>query len=106
MFHALTLSTLLLAQSPADDPALRTVAEASDYEKTATHAEVMTLLEAIAARSEVCHLTEMGRTVEDRAIPLAILAKPPVTTPEQAHATGKPVVFAFGTIHAGVDFSQ
>ncbi len=90
---------VLLAPARADD--LLTVAESSDYRATARHAEVVDLLGRIAARSDVVHLAELGATTEGRSIPLAVIADPPVATPAAARATGKPVVLAFGNIHAG-----
>ncbi|HVJ79744.1 MAG TPA: DPP IV N-terminal domain-containing protein, partial [Planctomycetia bacterium] len=46
-------------------------------------------------------LAEMGKTVEGRAIPLAILADPPVASAAEAAKSGKLVLFAMGNIHAG-----
>jgi hypothetical protein len=43
----------------------------------------------------------MGRTVEGRPIPLMVIADPPLSTPAEARASGKLVLFAFGNIHAG-----
>ncbi|MHC4447832.1 MAG: M14 family metallopeptidase, partial [Planctomycetota bacterium] len=44
---------------------------------------------------------ELGRSVEGRSIPLLVLAQPPIENAEQARASGKAIVFAFGNIHAG-----
>ena len=71
--------------APAAPPsAYLTVAESSGSRATATHAQVMELLERLDTESDVMHLIEAGRTVEGRAIPLAVLADPPLTTPEDA----------------------
>ncbi len=94
----------LIAILPAADPVpgdLLTVAEASNWQATATHAQVMDLLERIRDRSPIVRLGEMGRTVEGRAIPLAVLADPPLETAAAARESGKAIVFAFGDIHAG-----
>ncbi|MHC4947668.1 MAG: M14 family metallopeptidase [Planctomycetota bacterium] len=80
---------------------LLTVAESSDYRATATYGEVMSLAEALDARSDRVRVVEMGRTAEDRAIPLLVVADPPVATPEAARASGKVVLLAYGNIHAG-----
>ena len=98
---AATLIAALVASQQAPDAALATVAERSDWQATATHAEVIDLIEAIASRSEVVRLGELGPSVEGRAIPLMILADPPVASAEVARASGKLVAFAFGNIHAG-----
>ena len=85
--------------APAED--LRTVAEKSDYKATARHAEVVALCEAMARSSPSIRLTELGKSGEGRSLPLMIVSDPPVSTPEQARASGKLVVFLFGNIHAG-----
>lgn len=88
-----------ITTAAADD--LQTVAERSDYTQTATYDDVIDLLDRIDAQSNVTHRTTMGRTVDGRDIPLLIIADPPIESADQAHATGRPIVFAFGNIHAG-----
>jgi dipeptidyl-peptidase-4 len=90
-------STTLAA--PPDD--LLTVAEKSDFKATARHAEVVALCEALAKSSPLIRLTELGKSVEGRSLPLMIVSNPPVATPAEAKASGKLVVFLFGNIHAG-----
>jgi hypothetical protein len=43
----------------------------------------------------------MGKSQEGKDIPLIVLANPQVTTPAQAKASGKPVIYIQGNIHAG-----
>ncbi len=95
------LQLLLAALLYAGPDELLTVAEESRWQATATHAQVVDLLERIAERSTVMRLGELGRTVEGRSIPIAILADPPVSSAAEARESGKAVVFAFGAIHAG-----
>jgi hypothetical protein len=99
------LTELLLTAVLAAEPDLRTVAETSDYTATATHSEVMDLLKRLDdvdnERGDVMHLTAMGESVEGRTLPLAVLADPPVSSAAEARATGRPIVFALGNIHAG-----
>ncbi len=85
--------------APPDD--LLTVAERSNFQATARHAEVVALCERLASRSPLVKLLEMGRSGEGWSLPLMVVANPPVATPEQAKASGKLVVFLFGNIHAG-----
>ncbi len=85
----------------APAPALLTVAERSGYTATARHDEVLSLCRALDERSESVTLTELGRSGEDRPIPLLLVASPPVATPEAARASGKLVVLLVGNIHAG-----
>ena len=83
------------------DPALLTVAEASDFTATATSDQVQQLIMRIHERSSVTRLAEMGTTFEGRSIPLVILANPPVTTIKEARDTNKVIAFVMANIHAG-----
>ncbi|WP_435011543.1 M14 family metallopeptidase [Tundrisphaera lichenicola] len=96
----LSVSGLTPAQDALPEE-LRTVAEKSGFKATARHAEVVRLCEALAKSSPLIRLAELGRSVEGRSIPLMIVADPPVSTPAEARASGKLVVFLFGNIHAG-----
>jgi hypothetical protein len=87
--------------APSAEDQLLTVAEASDYQATATHAEVMDLVNRLHARSDRLRVLEMGRTLEGRSIPLLVLADPPVASAAEARASGRPIVFLLGNIHAG-----
>lgn len=85
--------------APPDD--LLTVAEKSDYRQTATYEQVMSLVKSIAQSSDIVRTVQMGTTSEGRAIPVMVLANPPITTAEEARASGKVIVFGFANIHAG-----
>jgi dipeptidyl-peptidase 4 len=85
--------------SAPDD--LLTVAEKTDFKATARHAEVVALCEALAKSSPLIRLEELGKSGEGRSLPLLIVSNPPVSTPAEAKASGKLVVFLFGNIHAG-----
>lgn len=96
------------AQDPAPEarvaiePDLRTVAERTGFGRTASHAETVALLDALAAaHPQALRRASMGSTEEGRDIPLLIVAAPPVANASEARASGKVVVFAFGNIHAG-----
>jgi dipeptidyl aminopeptidase/acylaminoacyl peptidase len=78
-----------------------TVAEKSDYKATARHAEVVDFCQKLAKLAPAVRLGELGTSGEGRVMPLLILADPPVATPEQAAARGRPVVLALGNIHGG-----
>ncbi|MBX3377412.1 MAG: DPP IV N-terminal domain-containing protein [Phycisphaeraceae bacterium] len=100
--------TLLLAscsfpsrQPEAPPPALRTVAEQSGFRATATYGQVNEFLVRLAAASSLVRLSDIGASHEGRTIPLAIIADPPVSTPEEARRTEKVVVLAIGGIHSG-----
>jgi len=78
-----------------------TVAEESDFTRTATFDEVWNWLGEMQALGAGIHITTTGLTTEGRAMPLVTLARPLVTTTAEAHASGKPVIYLQGNIHAG-----
>ncbi len=94
---ALALCLVALRVAAAD--VLATVAESSRFERTARLAEVEAFLATLAERSDLVRLSSLGRTVEGREIPLAILADPPASSP--ADLRGRTPVLLFGSIHAG-----
>lgn len=61
----------------------------------------MSFLAEIEKQSSDVHVTSMGKSLEGKPIPLAILARPKITTPQEAKASGKLVVYVQGNIHAG-----
>jgi dipeptidyl aminopeptidase/acylaminoacyl peptidase len=109
MLAPLCRRAVLLAACLAAAPALRadtpaapqTVAEKSDFKATSRHADVIAFCEALARRSPLVRLGEMGTSGEGRPLTLLILSDPPVATPEEAARTGKPVVLITANIHAG-----
>ncbi len=80
---------------------LLTVAEASDYTRTASYAEVVEFVEKLAASSPHVTLSELGRSHGGKSLPLLVLADPPVRTAREALRTGKPVALLIGNIHGG-----
>lgn len=85
---------------PAPEP--RTVPESSDYRRTSSHAEALLFLDHVRdAGDPRLVFTTFGVTPEGRDLPLVIVADPPVATPEEARASGKPVVLVLANIHAG-----
>ena len=87
------------AASAQDAPLSR--AEASRYEETSRYEDVTNFFAELQKRSPLVRLTNFGTSHEGRALPLVILADPPITQPREAAASGKPVVFVMANIHAG-----
>ena len=75
--------------------------EKSNFEKTSTYADVMAFITAIKSKSPHIQIISMGKSLEGKDIPVAILANPTVSTPEEIKTSGKPVVYIQGNIHAG-----
>jgi dipeptidyl-peptidase 4 len=91
---------------PTAPPTLLTTAEATDFQATSLHAEVVSLLDRLAAaHPDRARRASMGRSFEDREIPLLILSDPPVSNAAQAReladSEGRAIVLLFGNIHAG-----
>lgn len=101
LFVVLFFSLQLSAQDKIWSEDLITVPEKTNYQKTSTYAEVMSFIEALQKKSPLVHLEYMGTSKEGKKIPVVVLASPKVTTPEEAKASGKPVMYVQGNIHAG-----
>lgn len=89
------------AQDGGFSEAMITAAELSNYERTSTFAEVLSVVDALQASSELVHRETLVTSLEGKNVPLLVLADPPVRTPEQARDSGKLVVYMQGNIHGG-----
>jgi hypothetical protein len=79
-----------------------TRAEASHYQETSRHADVMQFIAALQQRQDSrLFVTTFGLSPEQRELPLLILSATGVQTPEQARALELPVVLIINGIHAG-----
>jgi len=97
------IATLLLVttMSQAQDNTLKSHAETTNYEETSRYDDVLRFFEELQKRSPLVRIETFGHSVEGRALPLVILADPPISEPRDARASGKPIVFVFANIHAG-----
>ncbi|MEK6320911.1 MAG: M14 family metallopeptidase [Acidobacteriota bacterium] len=104
---AVALTTLLLlnvaARVPvlAEENQLKSRAELTNFEETSRYDDVLRFFDELQKRSPLVRVETFGHSVEGRALPLVILADPPISQPRDARASGKPVVFVFANIHAG-----
>jgi hypothetical protein len=96
-------SAVLPAPARGDEPPAywKTRAEKSEYRLTPDYAETMRFCRLLEARSRWVRVTSYGTSGQGRELPLVILSKDRAFTPEQARATGKPVVLILNGIHAG-----
>ena len=79
-----------------------TRAEQSAWRATTTHAELLDFLAVLDGWDDPrWRLTDFGRSVEGRSLPLVILSRDGVATPQQARATGRPVILLLCGIHPG-----
>lgn len=89
------------AQDGGFSEAMITAAELSNYERTSTFAEVVAVVDALQASSDLVHRETLLTSLEGKDVPLLVLADPPVATPQAARDSGKLVVYIQGNIHGG-----
>jgi hypothetical protein len=102
-----TLATALLVcialaagQPRAQEDRLRTRAEMSGFEDTSTSADIDRVVGALTA-TPLVHTEPIGRSEQDRDLPLLVIADPPVATPAEARKRGRPIVLVQAGLHAG-----
>lgn len=79
-----------------------TRAEATHYEETSRHADVMAFIAALAARKDRrLHVTSIGTSPGGRDLPLLVLSAHGFTTPAASRRAGIPIVLIQSGIHAG-----
>src|ERR1044072_4430121 len=93
--------TTLTPMTFAQDNQLKSHAEQTNFEETSRYDDVIKFISELQTRSDLLRLETFGTSQEGRALPLMILADPPIATPREARASGKPIVFIFANIHAG-----
>ena len=81
--------------------AMMTIPELTNYQRTSTFAEVVAVVDALRQRSDLIHRETLLLTEDGKDVPLLVLARPPIATPAQARASGKPVIYIQGNIHGG-----
>jgi Zinc carboxypeptidase len=83
-------------------PRLLTRAEASSYQETSRHADVMRFIAELAAHGDPrLAVASFGTSPEGRDMLLLILSAQGVRTPEEVRRAGLPVVLVINGIHAG-----
>jgi hypothetical protein len=100
---ALALSNSWLVFAADDYPnEWLTVAETSDFRATSSYDQTMVYLYRLeAAAPEIIRVSDFGRSGQGRPLPLVIVSSEGVFTPEEAAATGKPILLIESCIHAG-----
>jgi hypothetical protein len=98
LFSALSVYTNAQTSWPEE---LLLTPEKSNFVKTSTYSEVMQFINSIKEKTTFAHIIALGKSPEGKEIPVVILADPLIKTPEEAKASGKPVIYVQGNIHAG-----
>jgi dipeptidyl-peptidase-4 len=78
-----------------------TPGERAGFQRPTSHDEMWAYLEALRASSTDFELGAYGKTWEGRDLPFAIFARPTVSQPYEAWATGRPVVVLAANVHGG-----
>ena len=94
------LQSTLYSQSIWTDNLIITP-ERSLFQKTSTYKDVVDFLEAIKKQSDKVYIFSMGKSLEGKDIPVAVLSNPIIKTPAEAKASGKAIIYIQGNIHAG-----
>jgi len=89
------------AQNKPWSSELITTPEKTNYKKTSSYGEVMSFINIIQSKSSLVHLEFMGKSKEGKGIPVVVMANPKVSSPQEAVASGKPVMYIQANIHAG-----
>jgi hypothetical protein len=97
----LALVTLMVPVAAIALAAQLTVPERTKGERTSSHAEVLAFIDSLQAHNAKLLVGTLGESPQGKRLPYVILSRPQVTTPEQAHRSGKPILYIEGNIHAG-----
>ncbi|MGA2382727.1 MAG: M14 family metallopeptidase [Gemmatimonadales bacterium] len=78
-----------------------TVAERTNFDSTSSTAQVGLFLDSLQLAGAPISVSSMGRTALGKPLYLVVASDPAVTSPAEAAASGKLVVYLQGNIHAG-----
>lgn len=78
---------------------LRTASEKSGFTYTADYKDVLEYFAMIVRKSENVHIFNMFISDQRRPSPTLVMSNPRITSPEEAKASGKTVVYLQGGIH-------
>ncbi len=78
-----------------------TAAERSNFDSTSSAAQVGLFLDSLQLAGAPIAVSSMGPTAEGKPLYLVVASDPAITSPAEAAASGKLVVYLQGNIHAG-----
>jgi zinc carboxypeptidase len=84
-----------------DAAAQATRAERTGYAETSTYADVIAFIDSLNARGAGIRTWNFGKSPEGRPLPVVLASRPMVSSAEDAHRSGKPIVYIQANIHAG-----
>ncbi|MEP1094917.1 MAG: M14 family metallopeptidase [Cyclobacteriaceae bacterium] len=83
------------------DGNLMTTPEKTSYLETSSFADVNLFIQAISEKSDLVYTETMFTSTEGKRVPLVVLANPKISSPDEAVASGKTIVYIQGNIHGG-----
>jgi dipeptidyl-peptidase-4 len=89
----------LIAALPARAQTPMTGAEQAAFDRHTSHAELMSFLYDVQARSDHMRVEELTVTNEGRVMPIVYLGAPPPSNPGAAWFSGRPTLFFTGNVH-------
>ncbi len=98
---ALLCALVLTAPALQAQQELRTESEESFFQSFTSHDGMMDYLRAMQAVSPDMRLASYGQSWQGRDLPFAIFARPMITQPWEAIASGKPIVLFQTNVHGG-----
>lgn len=98
LLYFLFTNSPLSAQSWDDDPLLTPFEESGLTEYT-TNSELGDFMRQIGAHSPDMSLHNYGTSMEGRELLFALFSRPGISTPAEAHASGKPILVLAATVH-------
>jgi hypothetical protein len=85
----------------SDQSDLSIIPEQSNYEKTSSYNDVMAFLFEAQQQSDLIRILTLTTSYEGRIVPLAVISKEGIKSPQELQLTGKPAVLIMANIHAG-----
>jgi hypothetical protein len=92
---------ILALLSPSLLAAQATRAERTGFRETSSYADVVTFLDSLGRQSSDVRIGTLAVSPENRPVPYVIAARPLVSSPAEAHRSGKLIVYLQANIHAG-----
>ena len=84
---------------PASLP--RTRAERTDYRETSSYADVMAFVDSLRTLGAPLSVSTLATSPMGKPVPLVVASRPRVSTPAEARALNRPIVYVQANIHAG-----
>lgn len=88
----------LFAQFPFE---LLTTPEKTAFDKTSTSEDVEDFVATVKKKSNLVHTEVLLVSDSGHSVPLVVMANPKINSPEEAKASGKPIIYFQGNIHGG-----